>query len=183
MGVSGVRGLIIWKVLHQPFWLAISITVFLAVALHLKCELYHTDISNAFQNTPAEPNARGQCLQLRIFPEYLNWYRARFPNDHEKLLHCSQKGPQDLAFDMFVHGRTLCGNGDNTLAEDIILNKLRLTPNCLDTSCIYQDLVNNALMIMARATGDILTATPSVKHTDLLWMYSKGTGKFMIWVL
>ncbi len=59
-----------------PTILAISIKVFIAVALHLNCDLYHIDISNAFQNTPAPPNATGHRLWLHIFPEYVEWYKS-----------------------------------------------------------------------------------------------------------
>ncbi len=50
---------------------AISIKVNIGVAIHLNCELYHIDISNASQNTPALSNSTGTWLWLRVFPEYL----------------------------------------------------------------------------------------------------------------
>ncbi len=46
--------------------------------------------------------------------------------------------------------------------DQIIFHKLNLTQNRAN-HCIYQGVVNDALVIRARATDDILVATPSVE--------------------
>ena len=61
-----------------PTILAMSIKVFLAIGTYMHYNFYHLDISNAFQNTPAPPNAAGNRIWLKVFPEYMLWYQTRF---------------------------------------------------------------------------------------------------------
>ena len=63
-----------------PTILAMFIKVLLAtIGTYLHYDFYHLDISNAFQNTPAPPNAAGNCIWLCVFPEYLLWFQTQFP--------------------------------------------------------------------------------------------------------
>jgi hypothetical protein len=148
-----------------PTILAISIKVFIAIALHLRCDLYHIDISNAIQHTPAPPNKSGQRLWLRVFPEYIAWYETRFPNEHAQLvtlMHRQKVGRRSLAVEMFAQqcrkyaSREWCQHIDH-----VIINELLLSPNRADT-CIYQGTVQGYLVLMARAPDDILIATPHI---------------------
>ncbi len=114
--------------------LAISIKVFIAVALHLNCTLYHIDSSNAFQNTPAAENAKGQRLWLRIFAKYLLWYKACFPAEHaniETILHCHRMGVRALGVKMFAHAqdRKDASREWGEHIDQVIFHKLNLTPN------------------------------------------------------
>ena len=164
-----------------PTILAISIKVFIAVALHLRCELYHIDISNAFQNTPAPPNAAGQRLWLRIFPEYLTWYHARFPTQHAQLLalmHRHKLGPRNLGVEMFAHvqGRKDASREWGQHIDQVIFDELKLMPNRAD-SCIYQGIMQGHLVILARATDDILIATTHVDAYQAIVSIFQGKWK------
>jgi Reverse transcriptase (RNA-dependent DNA polymerase) len=152
-----------------PTILAMSIKVFLAIAMYMQYDIYHLDISNAFQNTPAPPNASGQRIWLRLFPEYLLWYKTRFPLSYVKidsLLRQSKRSSKDLAVVMFaqVQGRRDASRGWGELVDTVIEGELKLTKNRAD-QCIYQGYItlpstlNKHHIIMARATDDIMVAT------------------------
>jgi hypothetical protein len=70
-----------------PTILAMSIKVFLAIGMYMHYNFYHLDISNAFQNTPAPPNAAGNRIWLKAFPEYMLWYQTRFPVQYKNIEH------------------------------------------------------------------------------------------------
>ncbi len=122
-----------------PTILAISIKVFIAISLHLQCDIYHIDISNAFQNTPAPPDANGRHLSLWVFPEYLLWYQARFPNEHKQLqalLKQTSKNSKYLGIEMFAHvqGRRDASREWGQHIDQVTFDKLKLLPNRADTA-------------------------------------------------
>ncbi len=65
------------------------------------------------------------------------------------------KSARDLAVEMFAHVQGHKDESQEWGQHKLIFDKLRLTPNCAD-HCIYQDIVDGALVIMARATYDVL---------------------------
>jgi len=67
---------------------------------------YHLDISNAFQNTPATPDAAGNRIWLKVFPEYKLWYQTRFPVQYNNIEHTfplDKQSWKSLGVEMFAH--------------------------------------------------------------------------------
>ena len=147
--------------------LAMSIKIFIAVCMHLALLIYHVDVSNAFQNTPAPPNKLGQRLWLRVFPEYMLWFRHRFPKEAALLaikMRRHNKNDRNLAVEMFAHvqGRVDASREWGELIDKVITDpkQIGLSKNRAD-QCIYSGYVLGAFVILARATDDMLIGTRS----------------------
>ncbi len=94
------------------------------------------------------------------------WYTDRFPIEYEHLLTTlkqSHKNSRDLAVEMYahVHGQRDASREWGKHIDAVIMDKpLCLTPNWAN-SCIYQGMVKQSMVFIARATDDRLIATPS----------------------
>ena len=71
--------------------------------------VYHFDISNAFQSTPAKPNDDGNRLWLRLFPAFMEWLQTDHPLLYNQLPDAVKKAnPKSLAVEMFNHVQGRC---------------------------------------------------------------------------
>ena len=127
---------------------------------------YHLDISNAFQNTPAPPDAAGNRIWLKVFPEYMLWYQTRFPVQYKNIEHTfplAKQSWKSLGVEMFAHvqGRKDASREWGEHVDKVLCGQLGLIKNRTD-QCIYQGTINQCHVILARATDDILVGTSSL---------------------
>ncbi len=55
--------------------------------------------------------------------------------------------------------------------DKVIFSELNLTPNCAD-KCIYQGIIKDNLMLMARAMDNLLiTTTSPIAYSEIVWMF------------
>ena len=64
---------------YAPAILSTTLRVQIALSVTLGLPMWHMDVSNAFQSTPA-PIVEGKLIWLRCFPEYLMWLKERHPD-------------------------------------------------------------------------------------------------------
>jgi hypothetical protein len=128
---------------------------------------YPLDISNAFQNTPAPPNAAGNRIWLKVFPEYMLWYQTRFPVQYKTIEHTfppSKQSWKSLGVEMFAHvqGRKDASREWREQVDKVLVcGQLGLIKSRAD-QCIYQGTINQCHVILARSSDDILVVTLSL---------------------
>jgi hypothetical protein len=92
---------------YAPAILGTTLRVQLALSVMLRLPLWHMDVSNAFQSTPA-PVIKGKHIWLRCFPEYLFWLKEKHPDLWKQMDEKARNLPAHLlALEMFkmVQGR------------------------------------------------------------------------------
>ena len=144
---------------YAPAILSITIRVEIALCNHLGLPMWHIDVSNAFQSTPA-PLAAGQVIYIRCFPEYLLWLETQHP---ELWIQIPPEKHE---------------------AEKVLVKELGLVPNRADP-CFYSGIIEGEMVLVGRATDDLLIGGSEKVYRiihdamDKHWkIHDKGLAKF-----
>jgi hypothetical protein len=131
---------------YAPAILGTTLRVQIALSVMLGLPLWHMDVSNAFQSTPA-PVVKGKRIWLKCFPEYLMWLKEKHPALWKQVDKKAAALPAHLlALEMFkmVQGRVDASRKWQELIEKILLHKshgLCVSPNRADP-CFYTGLID-----------------------------------------
>jgi hypothetical protein len=130
---------------YAPASLATTLRIQVTLSVMLGLPMWHMDVSNAFQSTPA-PVVEGKCIWLRCFPEYLYWLKEKHPELWKKVDEKAKTTPAHLlALKMFkmVQYRVDASRKLKELIENVLMHSdhgLGLTPNRADP-CFIQALL------------------------------------------
>jgi hypothetical protein len=147
---------------HAPAILSTALRVQVALSVMLGLPMWHMDLSNAFQSTPA-PLVEGKRIWLRCFPEHLMWLKERHPDLWKQVDALVQQQPAHmLALEMFkmVQGRVDASRKWQELIEKILMHSdhgLCLKSNRADP-CFYTGTIAGSPVLLSRATDDLLVS-------------------------
>jgi hypothetical protein len=175
---------------YAPAILGTTLHIQIALSVMLGLPMWHMDISNAFQSTPA-PLVEGKHIWLCCFPEYMDWLREKHPElwkqVDEKAKHTP---PHLLTLEMFkmVQGRVDASRKWQELIEKILMDTkygLCLLANRADP-CFYTGTIDGCPVLISRATDDLLVSVSRTVYLKILpamkgvgWtMYDKGLASF-----
>jgi hypothetical protein len=175
---------------YAPAVLGTTLHIQIALSVMLGLPLWHMDISNAFQSTPA-PVVEGKRIWLRYFPEYLIWLKEKHPNLWKQVNEQAKTQPAHLlALEMFkmVQGRIDTSRKWKELIEkklmheyhDLCLVSIRSDP------CFYTGMIDGSPVLISQATYDLLVSLSRTVYFKILaamkgagWkMHDKGLASF-----
>jgi hypothetical protein len=175
---------------YAPAILGTTLRIQFALSVLLGLPVWHMDVSNAFQSTPA-PVVEGKRIWLRCFPEYIMWLKEKHPDLWIKVEEKARHMPaQMLALEMFkmVQGRVDASRKWQELIERILMHKdhgLCLVSNRADP-CFYTGTIDGSPVLISRATDDLLVSSSRSVYLKILatmktagWkMHDKGLASF-----
>jgi hypothetical protein len=152
--------------------------------------LWHMDVSNAFQSTPA-PVVEGKRIWLRCFPEYLIWLKEKHPDLWKQVDEKAKTQPAHLlALEMFkmVEGCVDASRKWQELIEKILMHEdhgLCLISNQADPY-FYTGMIDGSPVLISQATDYFLVSSSRTVYFKILvtmkkagWkMHDKGLASF-----
>jgi hypothetical protein len=109
---------------YAPAILGTTLRVQIALSVMLGLLLWHMDVYNAFQSTPAPVVEGGKRIGLRCFPEYLMWLKEKHPALWKQVDKKAATLPAHL----------------------LALEMFKMVQGCVDALRTWQELIENSLL-------------------------------------